>query len=81
VTTVLPAGTWSPELVSSFFHGERLTYAVLAVLVGAVTTWGALSLTDSRSVDEHGTEPDTEPDVEPHAEPAVPAVPAVPAAS
>jgi len=81
VTTVLPAGTWSPELVSSFFHGERLTYAVLAVLVGAVTTWGALGLTDSRSVDEHGTEPDTEPDVEPHAEPAVPAVPAVPAAS
>jgi EmrB/QacA subfamily drug resistance transporter len=66
VTTVLPAGTWSPELVSSFFHGERVTYAVLAVLVGVVTTWGALSLTDSRSVDEH-PEPDAEPDAEPAA--------------
>ena len=53
VTTTLPAGTWSPELVSSFFHGERVTYAVLAVIVGVVTTWGALTLTDSRSVEEH----------------------------
>jgi MFS family permease len=73
VTTVLPAGTWSPELVSSFFHGERVTYAVLAVLVGVVTTWGALSLTDSRNVDEHAepeAEPDTGPDPEPEPEPA-----------
>ena len=72
VTTVLPAGTWSPELVSSFFHGERVTYAVLAVLVGVVTTWGALSLTDSRNVDEHAepeAEPDTGPDPEPEPEP------------
>ncbi|KRB45719.1 MFS transporter [Terrabacter sp. Root181] len=69
VTTVLPAGTWSPELVSSFFHGERVTYAVLAVLVGVVTTWGALSLTDSRNVDEHA-EPEAEPDRGPDPEPA-----------
>ncbi|KRF41568.1 MFS transporter [Terrabacter sp. Soil810] len=69
VTTVLPAGTWSPELVSSFFHGERVTYAVLAVLVGVVTTWGALSLTDSRNVDEHA-EPEAEPDAGPDPEPA-----------
>jgi hypothetical protein len=68
VTTVLPAGTWSPELVSSFFHGERVTYAVLAVLVGVVTTWGALSLTDSRNVDEHA-EPEAEPDTGPDPEP------------
>jgi EmrB/QacA subfamily drug resistance transporter len=53
VTTTLPAGTWSPELASSFFQGERVTYAVLAVIVGIVTTWGALTLTDSRSVEEH----------------------------
>jgi hypothetical protein len=30
VTTQLPAGTWSADLVSSFFDGERITYAVLA---------------------------------------------------
>ena len=36
VTTTLPAGTWSSDLVASFFHGERITYAVLAVLVGLI---------------------------------------------
>ena len=61
VTTTLPAGTWTPELVSSFFHGARVTYAVLALVVGVVTTWGALTLTDSRRVDEHA-EPDAGPD-------------------
>lgn len=54
VTTQLPAGTWSDDLVASFFHGERVTFAVLAVVVGLVAAWGALTLTDSRSVDEHG---------------------------
>ena len=52
VTSVLPAGAWSSELVASFFHGERVTYAVLAVLVGVVAGLGALALTDSRSVEE-----------------------------
>jgi EmrB/QacA subfamily drug resistance transporter len=54
VTTTLPAGTWSDSLVQSFFHGERITYAVLAVLVGVIATAGALTLTSSRSTDEHG---------------------------
>ncbi|BAJ26210.1 MULTISPECIES: tetracycline resistance MFS efflux pump [Kitasatospora] len=53
VTTQLPAGTWDSGLVDSFFHGERITYAVLAVVVALVTTVGALSLTDSRSTEEH----------------------------
>ena len=53
VTTQLPAGTWSSDLVASFFHGERITYAVLAVVVGLVTAVGALTLTDSRATDEH----------------------------
>ncbi|WP_134742462.1 MFS transporter [Nocardioides sp. 503] len=53
VTTRLPAGTWSHELVASFFHGERVTYALLAVVVGLVAAGGALTLTDSRSTDEH----------------------------
>ncbi|AUG76070.1 MFS transporter [Kitasatospora sp. MMS16-BH015] len=53
VTTQLPAGTWSGALTDSFFHGERITYAVLAVLVGLVTATGALTLTDSRSTEEH----------------------------
>ncbi|CAN5165550.1 MFS transporter [soil metagenome] len=56
VTTQLPAGVWSNELVASFFHGERITYAVLAVVVGLVTAGGALTLTDSRSTDEHPPE-------------------------
>ncbi|GAA3218981.1 MFS transporter [Actinocorallia longicatena] len=52
VTTHLPAGTWSGDLVSSFFHGEQITYALLAVIVGLVTAGGALTLTDSRSTEE-----------------------------
>ncbi|MEU8563306.1 MFS transporter [Streptomyces cyaneofuscatus] len=52
VTTQLPAGLWSSDLVASFFHGERIAYAVLAVAVGLIATIGALSLTDSRSVEE-----------------------------
>ncbi|MFJ9634800.1 MFS transporter [Streptomyces sp. NPDC101175] len=56
VTTQLPAGTWSEGLVSSFFHGERITYALLAVVVGVIAAGGALSLTDSHSVEEHPAE-------------------------
>ncbi|MDU0313364.1 MFS transporter [Phycicoccus sp. M110.8] len=56
VTTTLPVGAWSAELVASFVHGERITYAVLSAVVGVVAVWGALSLTDSRSVDEHALE-------------------------
>ena len=39
-TAGLPAGTWTADLVASFFRGERITYAVLAVLVGVVATAG-----------------------------------------
>ena len=53
VTTQLPAGTWGSDLVQSFFHGERITYGVLAVVVGVIATVGALTLTDSRATDEH----------------------------
>ncbi|MFI6862804.1 MFS transporter [Streptomyces sp. NPDC050421] len=53
VTTQLPAGTWSDALVASFFHGERITYAVLAVVVGLVTAGGALTLTNSHATEEH----------------------------
>jgi EmrB/QacA subfamily drug resistance transporter len=51
-TASLPSGAWSTDLVASFFHGERITYAALAVIVGLVAGWGALTLTDSRSVKE-----------------------------
>jgi MFS family permease len=37
VTTQLPVGTWSSDLVASFFHGERITYALLGIVVGLVT--------------------------------------------
>ncbi|WP_042364404.1 MFS transporter [Streptacidiphilus neutrinimicus] len=53
VTTRLPRGTWSSSLVESFFRGERITYALLAVVVGVIAVGGALSLTDSHSVEEH----------------------------
>ncbi|MEU3715502.1 MFS transporter [Streptomyces californicus] len=52
VTTHLPAGVWSDGLVASFFHGERIAYAVLAVAVGLIATIGALSLTNSRTAEE-----------------------------
>jgi MFS family permease len=53
VTATLPNGRWSRDLVASFFHGERVTYATLAVIVGLVAGWGALTLTDSRATEEH----------------------------
>ena len=53
VTVSLPAGRWSSDLVASFFHGEQVTFAALAMLVGVVAGWGALTLTDSRATDEH----------------------------
>ncbi|MDQ0596339.1 EmrB/QacA subfamily drug resistance transporter [Streptomyces canus] len=56
VTTQLPDGTWSSGLIASFFHGERVTYALLAVVVGLIATVGALSLTDSHTVEERTTE-------------------------
>ena len=53
VVTVLPLGTWSPALVTSYFHGERVAYLALTVLVGVVAVLGALTLDDSRTTDEH----------------------------
>ncbi len=55
VTTQLPAGTWSTDLVASFFHGEQIIYGVLAVIVGLVAGGGALTLTDSLAMDEPQT--------------------------
>lgn len=53
VTTVLPSGTWSATLEASFFHGEQLTFLILAVAVGLISGIGALTLTNARTVDEH----------------------------
>jgi uncharacterized membrane protein YraQ (UPF0718 family) len=52
VTTALPAGAWSSDLIHSFFAGERTVYLVVAVLTGVIATVGALSLTDSRTTEE-----------------------------
>ncbi|WP_375480990.1 MFS transporter [uncultured Jatrophihabitans sp.] len=52
VVRVLPNGVWSDHLVASFFHGERVIFVALAVVVGVLAGWGALTLTDSRSVEE-----------------------------
>lgn len=56
VTQVLPEGTWSADLVASFFRGERILFTILAIVVGVVAAAGALTLTNSRSVEEHPTE-------------------------
>ncbi|MBF4617870.1 MFS transporter [Clavibacter sp. VKM Ac-2873] len=52
VTTALPAGAWSADLIHSFFAGERTAYLVVAVVAGAIATVGSLSLTDSRATEE-----------------------------
>lgn len=52
VTTQLPVGTWSDALVASFFHGERITYAILAAVVGLIVAGGALTLTSSHTTEE-----------------------------
>lgn len=74
VTTALPAGTWSSDLVQSFFHGERVTYGILAIVVGLVAGYGAWTLTDSRSVEEH---PEEEPVEDAPADPRVDRTPAL----
>jgi EmrB/QacA subfamily drug resistance transporter len=53
VTTVLPDGVWGDGLVSSYVHGEQVAFLVLAAVVGVVAVWGSLTLTDSRSTEEH----------------------------
>jgi uncharacterized membrane protein YraQ (UPF0718 family) len=53
VTSTLPAGVWTSDLVHSFFSGERTTYLVLAAVVGVVATYGALTLIDFRATDDH----------------------------
>jgi len=53
VTKVLPDGVWSDALVSSFFHGERVAFLALALVVGVIAGWGSLTLTDSHATEEH----------------------------
>jgi len=62
VTATLPSGTWNGELVGSFLRGERVIYLVLAAIVGVVAAGGALTLTNSRSTDEHGQQAGAETD-------------------
>ncbi|MGC5247396.1 MFS transporter [Gordonia sp. DT219] len=52
VAAQLPSGAWGADLVGSFFHGEQIAYAVLAVLVGLIAGGGALALTNSHSTEE-----------------------------
>ncbi len=57
VTTRLPTGVWSTELVQSFFAGERVTYLLLAAIVGLVAAFGSLTLTNSHATEEPETSP------------------------
>lgn len=52
VATQLPSGVWSSAFTETFYHGERVAYAVLAVVVGLVAGGGALALTNSRNTEE-----------------------------
>ncbi len=52
VVQVLPTGAWTPDLVASFFHGERIVFLVLAVVSGSIAAYGASTLTDSRDTEE-----------------------------
>ncbi|WP_291314850.1 MFS transporter [Corynebacterium sp. UBA2622] len=53
VTKALPADAWEPALQASFFDGERVIYGVLAVIIGVVVGYGASTLTNSHTADEH----------------------------
>jgi hypothetical protein len=53
VTTRLPAGAWSTSLVEKYFHGERVAFTIMAIVVGLIAAGGALSLTDSKETEEH----------------------------
>ncbi len=55
VTTRLPSGVWDSHLVDAYFHGERITYLAVAVLVGVIATIGSLSLTNSHATEEPAT--------------------------
>jgi hypothetical protein len=52
VVQVLPTGDWTPALVASYFHGERVVFLVLAVVAGTIAAYGASTLTDSRETEE-----------------------------
>ncbi|GAA1763268.1 hypothetical protein GCM10009810_23120 [Nostocoides vanveenii] len=45
-------GGWDNATIAAFLHGERLALVLLAVIVGPVATYGANTLTDSRSIEE-----------------------------
>jgi MFS family permease len=45
-------GGWDSATIAAFLHGERLAFVLLAVIVGLVATYGANTLTDSRSIEE-----------------------------
>lgn len=52
VTTTLPNGDWSLDLATSYFAGERIAYLFLAVVVGVIAGWGALTLSNSKEMED-----------------------------
>lgn len=53
VARTLPDGLWSADFLESFFHGERVIYLVVAVLVAVISGYGCTTLTNSHAADEH----------------------------
>lgn len=52
IGSALPEGAWTAAMEATFFSGERAAFLVLTVLVGAVSLYGASTLTNSRNAEE-----------------------------
>lgn len=53
VGAVLPSGVWDAAFRATFVHGERVALVVVAALVTVIGAYGASTLTNSHSVEEH----------------------------
>lgn len=53
VATTLPDSAWTHSFLQTFFHGERVTYIVVAALVAVIGGYGCSTLTNSHTADEH----------------------------
>lgn len=52
VATQLPEGVWSAAMSARLFHGERISFLVVAVLVALVAGYGCSTLTASRLTED-----------------------------
>jgi len=53
VGSALPEGPWSPEFDASFLHFEHVALVATAIMVAVIGGYGASTLTDSTTTEEH----------------------------